>query len=632
MTVNGYISNEECILDYLALFQNLSSQDADPDSCREHWNTIQLREEATPSSVPLAPQILRWKFELEELEFLLCMAALALEMDGGLRQTFRRQYGLQLPTLEYGLQLLEPLCPISCDVLAAFCSDNPLCGLLLTEPAQLPDFLMEYPLLLCRQILSFLTGLDEADTPGCSCLIEERELWLPFFQAQLLQMRSWEQNGAAAPLYLLGAEGSGRKSLALRCFQGMVYGELKDLNHLSRLQQAKAIREMAVLSRLTGLPLCIKPGTQDVLSGNIEDYCEKWNIPLIFTVEEQDFLPARCEVVRLPRYLTSDELRIAWQTFAPCATAQPTGSMTIGTVRQIAELADRFAKSEERKRINRQDIQKALHQRSRSLPFGIQYEPKVSLGEMVLPPSVLQQLELICQAAKSGPELSEWGLPQYREGVTAVFHGPSGTGKTMAAQAIAHALGLPMLRADLSSLMDKYVGETEKHLAQLFQGARENHCLLLFDEADSLFGKRSGISNGQDKYANLSASFLLQEIEQYDGTVILSTNLLNNFDNAFLRRIRYVVRFGLPELDQREELWQKAIPEKRRQGILPFKALAQAELSPARINGTVYTAAVSALAQGRHSIGSADITRALKLELEKSGKSTPRGMENLLKE
>ena len=205
-----------------------------------------------------------------------------------------------------------------------------------------------------------------------------------------------------------------------------------------------------------------------------------------------------------------------------------------------------------------------------------------------------------------------------------VFYGPSGTGKTMAACAIANRLGMPLLRADLSAVMDKYVGETEKHLGRLLRCARENHCVLLFDEADVLFGKRSAPEDSHSKYANLSTAYLLQELEQYDGVALLSTNLLGSFDDAFLRRLQYVVRFPLPDAALREELWRRAVPEGRRGGELPFATLAQVELSPARIFAAARGAAVAALAAGQERIDAPGAAKALRLELEKGGKAPPR--------
>lgn len=624
--MEGYSDNSSCILGYLALFQALSAGDTGAAAA---YKTILAREQATPDEVVLAPRLLRAQFALTEQELLLCMAALALEMDGGLRRAFRSRYGLRLPTLEYGLQLLEPLCPADCLALARLYGDDPLLGLLLQVPADPPAALLEYPLLLDRQLVAFLTGLSLADTSGLQLRADPDARWLPLWPQQQAQLGAWCAEAPGDPLCLCGPEGSGRRSLVLQCLGGCLYGDLAALAPLAENGQRQALREMVAVARLTDAPLCAVQGEDPALHQTLAALCRRWQVRLILVMREEDRLPRPCEVLRLPGQMDAADRSAAWRYFAPDADpdAAPDGTMTVGTLRETADLARRSARRAGRRSISRQDLQWALRQHSGALAFGIRYDSTVTLDDMVLPDAVRNQIRLLCQAARSGDELTRWGLPTRRGGVTAVFHGPSGTGKTMAAGAIAHALGLPLLRADLSRLMDKYVGETEKHLARLLQCARENHCVLLFDEADALFGKRASVSTGQDRYANLSTSFLLQEIEQYDGVALLSTNLLSNFDDAFLRRLHYIVRFPLPDAPLREQLWRRALPPERQAGTLPFAALARAELSPARIHATVRAAAVAALADGRQQVTAADLAGALRLELEKSGRSLPAALE-----
>jgi len=174
--------------------------------------------------------------------------------------------------------------------------------------------------------------------------------------------------------------------------------------------------------------------------------------------------------------------------------------------------------------------------------------------------------------------------------------------------------------------MDQYVGETEKHLAQLLAGARENRCVLLFDEADGLFSRRAQGSGGHDKYANLSTAYLLQEIEQYEGVALLSTNLLGSFDDAFLRRLQYIIRFPQPDAALREQLWQRSLPAVRLCGDIPYAALAQAELSPARIHACIRSAAAIALHEGSETLDASCLIRALRLELEKDSRSLPHAL------
>lgn len=617
--MEGYSNNSRCISDYLALFQALSAEDA--AQCRKKRRAILEREQSS-GDVPLAPALLRRRFRLEERDFLLAMAALALEMDGGLRNAFRRKYALALPTIEYGLQLISPICPSGCETPAELAGGNLLCGLVLTTagPTAYP---LERPLVLCRTVLAFLTGMSTAEIPGCTPLMEADAQWLPVFEEELKQVREWYAQGTENTLYLCAPAGSGRKTLLRRACGNVIHADIEELSDKSPLDRDHALRETAALAALLDAPICAAPDSERKIFRPLERLCRRYGIPLAALVEEE--MAGAKEVVRLPRQLPAEQRRTVWDAAIPRAApdAVPGGAMTIGAVRETASLAQRLAAADGRTAVAAEDTRRAMLRRGGAWEFGVRYQTDTALKDMALSDAVRQQLELICQAALHGGELAAWGLPRQREGVTAVFHGPSGTGKTMAASAIAHRLGMPLLRADLSRIMDKYVGETEKHLGRLFRSARENHCVLLFDEADSLFGKRAQASSGHDKYANLSTSYLLQEIEQYDGIAILSTNLLGSFDDAFLRRLHYIVRFSLPDAALRETLWRQALPPERCVEELPYAQLAQAELSPARILAAARGAVVETLGAGQDKVHITSVINALRFELEKSNKSLP---------
>jgi SpoVK/Ycf46/Vps4 family AAA+-type ATPase len=153
---------------------------------------------------------------------------------------------------------------------------------------------------------------------------------------------------------------------------------------------------------------------------------------------------------------------------------------------------------------------------------------------------------------------SAWGTRGM--GVTALFGGPPGTGKTMAAEVLAGDLGLDLYKVDLSGVVSKYIGETEKNLRRIFIEARSGNAILFFDEADALFGKRTEVSDAHDRYANIETSYLLQQMEQYDGVVLLATNLRQNLDEAFTRRIRFIVEFPFPDADSRARIWRTHFP------------------------------------------------------------------------
>ena len=175
----------------------------------------------------------------------------------------------------------------------------------------------------------------------------------------------------------------------------------------------------------------------------------------------------------------------------------------------------------------------------------------------MLSPERLTLLQSIVERYRHAGEVyDDWGFsPNPSRGLVALFAGPSGTGKTLAAEIIAGALGLDVFKLDLSSVVSKYIGETEKNLEQIFDAASAGNMVLFFDEADSLFGKRSEVKDARDRYANIEVSYLLQRLEAYDGLVVLATNFEKNVDEAFLRRIHVRVEFALPGVEERKVIW-----------------------------------------------------------------------------
>ncbi len=185
--------------------------------------------------------------------------------------------------------------------------------------------------------------------------------------------------------------------------------------------------------------------------------------------------------------------------------------------------------------------------------------------ELKLPRPQKDQLQRICRMVEAKEEvMGQWGFGKkfsYGNGISVLFYGAPGTGKTMAAQVLATELGRPLYRVDLSQLISKYIGETQKNIGKVFDEADRCDCILLFDEADAIFTRRSDVSDAQDRYSNAETAYLLQRIEQYAGVSVLATNLLQNFDEAFRRRISYMVHFPMPDAALRKELWEEIFPE-----------------------------------------------------------------------
>ena len=221
-------------------------------------------------------------------------------------------------------------------------------------------------------------------------------------------------------------------------------------------------------------------------------------------------------------------------------------------------------------------------------------EPVATWDDLVLPQPQRQALYDIAQQVRERTTVYErWGFAARSArglGITALFAGPSGTGKTMAAEVLANELRLDLYCIDLSSVVSKYIGETEKNLRRVFDAAEAGGAILLFDEADALFGKRTEVKDSHDRYANIEVSYLLQRMEAYRGLAILTSNLKGGLDVAFMRRLRFVVQFPFPDADQRAEIWRRVFPS-----LTPVTALDHLKL--ARLNvagGNIRTIAMNA--------------------------------------
>jgi len=220
--------------------------------------------------------------------------------------------------------------------------------------------------------------------------------------------------------------------------------------------------------------------------------------------------------------------------------------------------------------------------------------------------------------------MSQWGLEKnIKPGYRSLFYGPPGTGKTLTATLIGARAGVDVYRVDLSMVVSKYIGETEKNLAGLFDQAENKNWILFFDEADALFGKRTSASSANDRYANQEVSYLLQRIEDHPGVVILASNLKGNIDEAFSRRFQSLVYFPMPDSEQRYSLWQCALNGgKHLADEVDLEQLAEAhELAGGAITNVVRYGAISALQAGRDKIHHNDLVRGITKELRKEGRT-----------
>jgi hypothetical protein len=251
-------------------------------------------------------------------------------------------------------------------------------------------------------------------------------------------------------------------------------------------------------------------------------------------------------------------------------------------------------------------------------------ESKLSWEDLVLPPLQKGTLkEISAHVRQKAKVYEDWGFASKSRrglGITALFSGPSGTGKTLAAGVLANELNLDLYKIELSAVVSKYIGETEKNLQRIFDAAESGGVILLFDEADSIFGKRSEVKDSKDRNANLEVSYLLQRMESYPGMAILTTNLQSNLDPAFMRRLRFVTQFSMPDAAHRAEIWRRIFPANTPTEGLNAERLAQLNTPGGNIRIIALNAAFMA-ADAAEPVQMKHILRATQTEYEKLGKS-----------
>ena len=295
--------------------------------------------------------------------------------------------------------------------------------------------------------------------------------------------------------------------------------------------------------------------------------------------------------------------------------------------RQIRKAAERLAFLSEREEITEENISRECMAVLPSTAMANLKKEKTSqtLEDLKLPAPQKQILQNICSHILYRHQVYDvWNMEQryaYGKTVSALFTGPPGTGKTMAAHVLANMLKLPLYTVDLSQVIDKYIGETQKRLEEIFVTAEKSSSILFFDEADAIFGKRSEVNDSKDRYANAEVAYILQRMEKYNGIVIMASNFQKNIDEAFMRRIRYLVHFEMPDEEVRKELWQGCFTKETPLDMVDFDFLARTfEFSGGSIKNVALNAAFLAAEEGQK-IGMSQIIRSIKHEYLKQGKS-----------
>ncbi len=320
--------------------------------------------------------------------------------------------------------------------------------------------------------------------------------------------------------------------------------------------------------------------------------------------------PSYQESIQLWQSLTSSQLELAdtearllaekFKFYPGTVVAAADAARQAETAMLLHVSAATLSQEEKVSLLHKCGSQVAAHQLGQK---AVKLEPKLGWQDLILPTDTLSLLQQACNRVKNRHTVMyEWGferLMPYGKGVSMLFTGPPGTGKTMSALVMAKQMDADLYRVDLSRVVSKYIGETEKNLGEIFDQARQSGAVLFFDEADALFGKRSEVKDAHDKYANMETSYLLQKMEEYEGMTILATNFAQNLDEAFTRRIQFIIKYPFPDKEQREQLWRSLLPQRFHTEEIDFPFLSDAfEMTGGPIKNIVLTAAYLAAAEG----------------------------------
>ncbi|MEG1459278.1 MAG: AAA family ATPase [Acetivibrio sp.] len=356
--------------------------------------------------------------------------------------------------------------------------------------------------------------------------------------------------------------------------------------------------------------------------------CREWEVPLV----ETDNLYIHLELFSV---LEREEREALWLYFAENYRVDEkvlkklAGKFhfTPAQIKQVLKCAEERCYAQEQESITEtmlyessyQQLQHKLENKAAKVQIVYEWE------DLILPEKKKEMLLDACnQVEYKSKVYTEWGFQEkmaYGRGISMIFAGSPGTGKTMAAQVMAGCLHMELYKVELAGIVSKYIGETEKNLKEIFDEAKKSHGILFFDEADVLFSKRTEVKDANDKYNNMEAAFLLQKIEEYSGVVILASNFLQNIDEAFKRRISFIIEFPFPDEEHRIQLWKSVFPKK-----MPLKEDVDIdflgrkfELSGSNIKNIALKAAFYAAAEEK-SVGMKEIIKGVKEELAKSGK------------
>ncbi len=636
----------DCLLDTAHTMEEKPS----PDFLQDRRETLQifygyLLHRSKENALPFYR--LSRLFSLDEGGFLVVALCYAQELDpdyGLIYGRMRGQEGVSPPDVHLVKELCWYFSPESSENLAQLRDPYSQISSLLLPHSRKGDLILPQRVLLWLQGQTSLCGAlrklcQILEKPETDLLVhqEKLEALTRIYLSLPPKLEGIPTTPRKSPLVvaLCGEEGSGRRFLLQHLAKNEGFSILSlDLGKLADYSPP----EQEAWFYQVQLELLFQNALLHLTNYNQEWGQSLWqssllDLPILFlsTTQGEIFPPLVSAVtLELPQ-LSINESLCLWQgqgvpfgedvDLRQCATSY---HLSPGQISQVCQQAWQNAKLFGGGVITQASLVKEVHHQSSGGLERLAKEVPVhyTWEDLILPESQKKVLQLAKNRLLFQGTVEEtWGFQEkfpYGNGLSLLFCGASGTGKTMTAQVMAKETGRRLFTADLSQLTSKYIGESEKNVAELFDVAKDSNAILFFDEADALFAKRTQVENSNDRYANGTVAFLLQQMEQYPGMCILATNLMQNFDTAFLRRITYVLRFQKPDASLRLALWQSAFPQKA--PVLPDLDLGffaqELDLGGSNIKSVVRSAAYFA-AQEASAIGTRHLLQALKLEYHK---------------
>ena len=637
------------------------------DALKQLEKDISLKkEESLRRGITLRLDVLKQLFQLSSFDIDTLLVCLLPEIE----LKYQRLYAYMQddvtqknPTVNLALELL---CKSSAEIMKtrnAFSSNSPLTKYQFVQlhdnHSSVPTPLLAKSLKIDERILHYLLEIDEIDSRLLSFTqLQQPRLRLDEImlsdETKILITTLTKQRDQLPICHLHGDSGAGKKSTAeaicLELGLPILYVDLNrlllketDVEKLFPLIVREGMLQNAALY-VDGYDILLTSESGNKLSGDYLLSGLKKYPQWVFVASNKEWRPKETWQERsfvsielpVPSYSLRQKLwEKYWDKNTPLEKDVDFNSfaskfrLTGGQIQNVVINARNIARmrepghqtvtSEDLSFFCRNESREVLHDMARKI------QPKYSWKDIILPPDLFEQLQEIYSYIKYYYKVySDWGFEKklsLGKGLNALFSGPSGTGKTMAAEIIAHELQLDLYKIDLSTVVSKYIGETEKNLSLIFKEGQASNAILFFDEADAIFGKRSEVKDAHDRYANIEIAYLLQKMDEYDGIVILATNLRKNIDEAFSRRMHFTLEFPIPDEDNRKRIWQNIFPvEAPLDKDIDFTFLAkQFQITGGNIKNIAVSAAFLA-AQNGNEISMNNIIRAIKREYQKMGK------------